>query len=64
MQGRRRQKRGSVEFFKESEKELERIELLWSIGIVKMRDERQYYYEVEPYYSDIDFRINTLRIIR
>jgi hypothetical protein len=65
MQGRQRQKRSSVGFFKELEKELERIELLWSLGIVKLRDDRQYYSEVEPYYSDdVDFRINTLRIIR
>jgi hypothetical protein len=55
MKGRQRQKRGSVEFFKlvkEAEKELERIEMFWAAGIVKRRDEIQYYSEVEPYCSD------------
>jgi hypothetical protein len=65
MKGRRQKCYEYLKWVQDAEKELERIELLWSLGIVKSRDERKYYTEVEPYYSsDLDFTINALRIIR
>jgi len=67
MKGRRRQRQAYefLKWVKEMEKELERVEFLWASGVMKNRDERNYYSEIEPSFcSDIEFRINTLRVIR
>ena len=67
MKGRRQKKAYEyLKWLKQCEREVEALERLWELGVIKWRDERQYYSEVEPYYSDMDFgvRIDALRIIR
>jgi hypothetical protein len=68
MKGRRRQGKTYeyLKWLKEAEKEIERLELLWSAGIVESRDKSRYYSEIDPYchYREPDIAINILRVIR
>jgi hypothetical protein len=70
MKGRQRRQRNYGEFFrvlKESERELEALERLWELGVVRWRDERRYRSEVEPFNYDLDadsIKPNILRVIR
>lgn len=65
MKGRRRQKYEYLKWVKEAEKELESLERLWELGVIKWRDERQYKSEIEPFsYFDADIKLNVLRVIR
>jgi hypothetical protein len=67
MKGRRRQKRAYeyLKWLKDVEKEIERLELLWSAGIIESKDRSRYYSEVDPfYYGEPDIAINILRVIR
>ena len=66
MKGRRRQAYEYFRWLKEAEKEIEVLERQWELGIIRWRDERQYYSEVEPFYCDYDNapNLNILRVIR
>ncbi|MDT7879017.1 MAG: hypothetical protein RQ862_10755 [Candidatus Caldarchaeales archaeon] len=66
MKGRRRQK--AYEYFKwvkEVEEEVKKLEDLWELGIIGWRDQKRYLNEIEPFFtSDLEFRLDAVRIIR
>jgi hypothetical protein len=65
MKGRRRRAYEYFRWLKDAEREIEALERLWELGIVKWRDERQYKSETEPFpYLDADIKLNVLRVIR
>jgi hypothetical protein len=63
MKGRRRQNEYYFQWLNQTKKEIEALERLWELGVIRWRDERQYRSEIEPFYSDFDETPN-LRILR